>query len=325
VAYIRNSEGEDEWDCEYFSANLASLLPSKDVMEQRTRQLLQSLSEYVTTAEPREQYYGPVLFEAQAASEIVQHGIGPKLASIPGDNKNPTGTLLSSLNMRVLPEFISVSDDPTLTEFRGKPLSGHSSIDSDGMNAARVQLVDHGFLRAFLCGREPVYKGQHSNGHNLAQYVQSTTLVLEAAPDHAFPMDTLRAKLIEMAKKRGLKEAIIVRRISPSVSLDLGGTALEARNDTVAQSHLTGMYAVNVETGKETRIRGLTLNHFGRPQMDNIVAAGDDAQALTTINWTSNVRSVITPSLLMDNVELEEVQAAPLAPYPLTDPLAKAD
>lgn len=319
VAYVRGADGIDDWDAEYFAADKASQLPEKSSLEKRTREILQALSDYAN-ADQRDHYYGPVLFEQQAASELVEHGLGPMLCAIPGDNLQPTSGLLQSLNMRILPDFLSITDDPHLKEYRGVPVAGHSSIDSEGMNTQKVQLVDHGFLKGLLSGRTPVYSGEHSNGHNLAEFVQTTTLVVEADPEHCLSPSAMRQKLIELARKRGLKEAIIVRRITPAVGLILGGGGINARSDSIVGANLSGMYAVDVETGKETRIRGLNIREFGRPQMDSIVAAGDDSRANMTVNWTGNVRSLITPSLLMDNVELQERAVSPLSPYPLTNP-----
>ncbi len=188
------------------------------------------------------------------------------------------------------------------------------------MATQRVQLIDHGFLKGLLSGRSPIYPGEHSNGHSLAETVQTTTLVVEADPAHSMPMSALRQQLIELAKKRGLKEAIVIKRITPAVGLQLNGQSLDARADSIDGNHLSGLYVLDVDTGKETRIRGLTIADFGRPQMDSIVAAGDDAQAHATPNWTGNLRTVITPSLLIDNVELQEKPFTPLSPYPLEDP-----
>jgi TldD protein len=319
VAYVRGADGVDEWDDDYFAVGKGSPLPPQSVLEKRTRQMLQDLSDYAG-AERREYYYGPILFENQASCELIEHGLAPLLCAIPGDNIKQSSTLLQSLNMRVLPEFISITDDPDIAEFRGQPLAIHTGIDADGINSQKVQLIDHGFLRGFLSGRTPIYPGQHSNGHNLAGYIQASTLIVEADPEHSLPMTAMRQKLLELARKRGLKEAIIVRRITPLVGLTLNGTPINPREDSISGHHLVCLYAVDVETGKETRIRGLTIKDFGRPQMDSIIAAGDDSQPITTANWTGNIRTLITPSLLVDNIELEELASTPLSVYPLANP-----
>jgi TldD protein len=313
-AYSRTADGVDNWDTDCVSANCAEDLPDQQALEKQVRRFAENLVA-AHDAERRDYYYGPVLFEGQSACELVGHGIAPLLCADPGDRLHPAKTLVRSLNMRIAPQFLSISDDPALKVYQGQTITGHSIIDSDGIPVEKTQLVDHGFLRNLLAGRTPVFPGQHSNGHNLGDEPTPTTLVVQA--DKTSSPSALTEKLVQLAKDRGLKEAIIVERIVPQTSLTLNGSPKKVRNDSMADSRLLVAYAVDVSTGRKTRIRGLSISNFGRASMENILAAGDDSQAYFTVNWRGYERSVITPSLLVNNLELDEDTALALSPHPV--------
>jgi hypothetical protein len=318
VAYARTPDGQDTWDVDYFSADLEKYLPQESELETRIRRLAENLTAE-RLSERLDYYYGPVLFDSQATAEIVQHCIAPLLCAIPGDQLQPgSKTLLQSFNTRVLPEFIGIIDNPHLDSFAGKPVAGHASIDSDGLPTQKVTLIDHGFLRNFLSGRSPVYQGEHSNGHNISNDITQTTLILEASK--TVTRQALKAKLLEIAKARGMKEALEVRRIVPDIALVLQGGQIDARSDRINSNRLAEIYLINVETGKEKRVRGLKLVNFDRARMDGVLSAGDDQTPQTTSSWHGYVRTIICPSLLVDHVELEEDVAESLTSYPVTNP-----
>jgi len=78
-------------------------------------------------------------------------------------------TFAKKVDEKILPEFLSVIDDPTLRSLSGKELSGYYRYDDEGMPAARVEVVKDGILKNFLMGRMPVKNFGNSNGHGRAQ------------------------------------------------------------------------------------------------------------------------------------------------------------
>src|ERR1700732_332030 len=71
----------------------------------------------------------------------------------------------SSYKTRVLPDFLSVVSDPTLSAYCGEPLLGHYENDDEGVPAQRVSVIDKGNLVNYLIGREPIRDFPASNGH----------------------------------------------------------------------------------------------------------------------------------------------------------------
>ena len=69
------------------------------------------------------------------------------------------------LDSKVVPEWLSLIDDPTQQKFEGAALAGQYRVDDEGVPVERLVLVDKGVLKGFLLSREPVRKFNGSNGH----------------------------------------------------------------------------------------------------------------------------------------------------------------
>lgn len=317
TAFARCPDGEDIWDCEYIRVVNENDVPPQEELEARARALADKLVQY-QKAERKNYYFGPILFEDQAAVELVEHGIAPKLVATPGDNIHPSGTLIRCVNTRILPKFINISDDPMCTIYGGTPIPGPYLYDDEGTPCKKVTLVEKGFLKELLSSRTPVLPGQKSNGHNFNDAVAPTTLIVNC--DKTVPLSSMKAQLLKLAKEHGLKEAVIARRIVPATARVMHGDMDTARNDSIDGCQPLALYSVDVATGKETPIRGLRFHGFGLGTMQNIIAAGNDAKAYNTVNWSGYVRSIVTPSFLVDHMEMEEDGRDTLSPYPLENP-----
>ena len=62
-------------------------------------------------------------------------------------------TFTKKVNEKIMPEFLSVTDDPTLRTLAGTELSGFYRYDDEGIPASRVEVVKDGMLKNFLMGR----------------------------------------------------------------------------------------------------------------------------------------------------------------------------
>src|SRR6184192_4209044 len=128
-----------------------------------------------------EEYRGPVLFSADAADDIVasligQNVVGRKPAL--GRPNRTTGAFATSYKARVLPNFLSVVDDPTLKDFQGKS----------------------------LIGRQPLRDFPASNGHGRAAAGMAAGpnlgVLLLKSTEAQSPGD-LKKKVIDMVKEQG--------------------------------------------------------------------------------------------------------------------------
>src|ERR1700751_3271848 len=114
------------------------------------------------------------------------------------------GEFASSYKSRVLPNPISVIDDPTLKVFDGKTLIGSYEIDDEGVRAEKVSVIENGELVNYLVGREPIRDFPESNGHGRAAPAQGPTPNmgnLIGSCQQALSPDDIKKKLIEICRQ----------------------------------------------------------------------------------------------------------------------------
>ena len=143
-------------------------LPTKEEVLSRTRQLLATLKQLREAPVSEEEYRGPVLFSADAASGVMSELVGPNVLGrrpMLGQNARTIGDWANNYKSRVLPDFLSVVDDPTIASFEGHNLLGGYVVDDEGVKASRVSVIEKGQLVNYLLGREPIRDFPSSNGH----------------------------------------------------------------------------------------------------------------------------------------------------------------
>jgi predicted Zn-dependent protease len=252
-----------------------------------------------------EEYHGPLLMSADAATDTLHSLLAVAItATRPalGTEARTNGALASSYHARVLPDFMNVVDDPSLTTFSGKGLLGAYSVDDEGVPAQAVKLVDAGRLENYLIGREPVRDFPQSNGHGRAGITGAARPmigVLKITAENGLSDDELNQKLLDMAKDRGLPSVYYVQT--------LGG---------VGRPRL--LYRVT-PGGKRELVRGAVLADIDdRALRSSIEAAGKDL-------WIANSFgdppvTVLAPALLFDDATVrranEKNEKLPFYPPP---------
>ena len=150
-------------------------------------------------------FNGPAILSGRASAVFFHEVLGHRLEGQRqrGDEEGQTFTKL--LGKQILPPFISVADDPTLTSFEGTSLSGHYSYDDEGQqargrhggpqqrqehpedNGRRRGSVHDGRLLQLL-GQLAHERGQHPHcggqGEDQIRDHQRGQLVVEAQPPH---------------------------------------------------------------------------------------------------------------------------------------------
>lgn len=103
-----------------------------------------------------EEYHGAVLLAGNASAcafdDLFARAVEARPPAL-GSTARTTGAYNSSYQTRVLPDFLTVVDDPTLTAFAGKELTGTYSVDDEGVPAQKVSQVQDGKLVSYLLGR----------------------------------------------------------------------------------------------------------------------------------------------------------------------------
>ena len=146
-------------------------LPTREEFLKTTTRILETLKLLRDAPVVDEEYRGPVLFSNDAAATVVTELVEPNvLGRKPqlGENARTTGKWSSSYKSRVLPDFVNVFDDPTISTISGQPLFGNYTLDDEGVKAQRVSLIEKGQLVSYLIGRQPIRDFPASNGHGRA-------------------------------------------------------------------------------------------------------------------------------------------------------------
>jgi predicted Zn-dependent protease len=251
-----------------------------------------------------EDYHGPVLFSGDAAADVFTRLFVPNIeADRPemGTSARTTGAYSSSYKSRVLPDMLSVTDDPLQTKFNGKGLLGAYAVDDEGVPAQSVDIVEHGKLENFLIGREPVKDFATSNGHGRAAPAQaphSRSGVVLIKTDQPLSKDELNKRLLAMAKEQG-KDVYAVET--------LGGELLPRL-----------LYRVKAD-GSRQLVRGAVFDELdNRSLRSGIVAVGNDPYVSNSLGVVP--QTIIAPSMLFDDVGVKratlEQQKLPYYPPP---------
>jgi predicted Zn-dependent protease len=276
------------------SAATAEEMGSADHFHAGALHALTGLDELCKAPVVSEEYHGPVLLAGNASArsfdDLFAHAVEARAPAL-GSTARTTGAYNSSYQTRVLPDFLTVVDDPTLTAFSGKELTGAYSVDDEGVPAQKVTLVQDGKLVSYLLGREPIRDFPESNGHGRAEAGQAPTPrigVLEVEAANPVSEDDLVKKLIAMGKDQGLPNVYMVAT--------LGGPA-QPRT----------MYRIKVADGIREVVRGGQLGDFNLHSFrSGIVSAGNQPYVY---NISGDVpQTVIAPPLLFDDLTVKQAQ-----------------
>src|SRR5271170_742321 len=268
-------------------ATTAKELESASAFRKRTIEDLKSFEELrnapVVSADD---YHGPVLFSGDASADVLNRLFVPNIeADRPemGTTARTTGAYSSSYKSRVLPDMLSVTDDPLEKKFDGKALLGAYAIDDEGVPAQSVDIVVHGKLENFLIGREPIKDFATSNGYGRAAPAQpphprSGVVLIKA--DQPISKDELNKRLLAMAKEQG-KDVYAVET--------LGGELLPRL-----------LYRVKPD-GTRQLVRGAVFDELdNRSLRSGIVAVGNDPYVSNSLGVIP--QTIIAPSMLFDDI-----------------------
>jgi hypothetical protein len=280
-------------------------LPSATEFVGRAAKLAGTLKDLRQAPVVDEEYRGPVLFSADASASVFADLVGENILGRKpelGKNERTTGAFASSYKSRVLPDFLSVVDDPTLSSYRGQSLLGHYDIDDEGVPAQRVDVIEKGNLVNYVIGRSPIRDFPASNGHGRARVPSyppgpslSNLIVSSTLP---VSQPELKKKLIDLCQQRDLPYCYYVETFGPKLTPRL-------------------LYKVWTKDGHQELVRGASFGDLDtRALRSDLIAAGDDVYV---DDRPLNVpHSIAAPSILFDELEVKRanVNKETLPEYP---------
>ena len=341
-AVTQADDGTELSDVATADARLWEGLPKTEEFVREVETMIDHLAERRRAAN-LERYTGPVLFEGQAAAELVAQVLAPRLLAIRVPvPENPMmenmlqqlrNPFLDKIGARVLARSLSVVDDPAATDEDGKPLLGSYVVDDDSVPARRTSLVENGILKTLLSTRVPVADLPNSTGSRRGGAPGPSNLFV--IPKGGLSDDELRAELLALVAERGAEHGVIVRRVgSPRLQIaDASLLMMMQGGLNPGVRPLVLAYKVFPD-GREELIRKAILPDFDEGQFKDIVAVSERRTRHVTLvtgglaAGGDALTTIETPAFVFEDVTVrrptEAVPKPPVATHPLgVRPVAK--
>jgi predicted Zn-dependent protease len=305
-ATARAPDGQLLEDGRDFYGRSEADLPSEAALRTAVSELAAELKA-LQAAPVIDPYTGPAILEPEAAGVLFHEAVGHRLEGERLDDDKEGQTFKGQVGRAVLPTFLSVSDDPTLTAAAGAKLNGHYAFDDQGVPAQRVALIRDGLLESYLLSRKPVKPFTRSNGHGRAQggrtpAARMATLLVESRK--AVPREELKRQLLAEVRRQGRPYGLVIRDISG------GNTNTASYGYQAFKGTPRLVYRVDTTTGKEELVRGVELVGTPLASVNRILATDDAPRVFNGFCGAESGYvpvSTVAPALLVQEIELQRV------------------
>ncbi len=247
---------------------------------------------------------GPVILEGRASAVFFHEVFGHRIEG--HRQKNPLfgKTFTEKVGKTIMPSWLSVYDDPTISKLNGVFLNGFFHYDDEGVRAQRVSLVDKGVLKGFVMGRSPIDGIAHSNGHGRAEaglppVSRQGNLVVESS--RSVTKEELYKRLVDEVNAQGKEFGMVFTDISGGYT---NTSTLQPQFFKVQPIMAYRIYA----DGRKELVRGVDISGGPLSVLENLQAA---ARPLETFNGMCGAESgwvpvsASAPSLLVKTLEVE--------------------
>jgi len=306
-----------------FEAPEAAGLPAEEKVAAAAREMAAELKA-LREAPLVEPYTGPAILRGRAAAVFFHEVFGHREEGHRQKAEDEGQTFARKVGTAILPEFISVYDDPTVSRHGDTWLAGAYRFDDEGVPAQRASLVENGVLKGFLMSRSPIRGFPVSNGHgrrspgNDAVARQGNLFIVSGKQ---VPYERLRELLLEECRRQGKPHGLVFEDIAG------GFTGTQRWSPQAFKVIPLLVRRVYVDGRPDEIVRGVDIVGTPLSSLEGILATGDDP---AVFNGTCGAESgwvpvsAVSPSLLVGTMEVEkkvkEQDRPPLLPPPLFDP-----
>ncbi len=307
---------------EQYPAASVDNLPDGEVIIADAERLVKELEQLID-APVVEPYIGPAILLNKASGVFFHEIFGHRIEGHRQKSSQGGQTFTKKVDQQILPGFISVYDDPTLSQYNGVDLRGYYRFDDEGTAAQRVTVVENGILRNFLNSRSPIENFPVSNGHARRQYgydpvCRQGNLIVKSGKQ--VPFDELRLLLIEEIKKQEKPYGLIFSDISG------GFTMMQRRGPQAFKVKPLLVYRVYPDDRPDEVVRGVDIVGTPLTSFSKIIMTGDDDLSFNGMCGAESGMipvSAISPSILVSEIEVEKRQKGqekpPILPPPGQD------
>ncbi len=306
-----------------FSAAKEADLPSEKELEEAFAKVIQQVLA-LREAPLVEPYSGPAILMNRASAVFFHEIFGHRIEGHRQKDVEEGQTFTKKIGEKVLPEFISVHDNPTLPRWDKTDLRGYFKYDDEGVAAQDVTLVENGVLKTFLLSRSPVQNFPKSNGHG--RRAPGNKIVSRMANTMIYSTKTttfkkLREMLIAECKKQDKPYGLMFEDIT-------GGFTGTRRSGAQTFKVLpVVVYRVYADGREDELVRGVDIVGTPLTSFSKIIYTGDDPDVF---NGTCGAESGpvpvsgVSPSILVSEIEVEKRRREQDKPPILTPPIADA-
>lgn len=279
-------------------------LPSTEKLKAMAEKVRDDLSD-LRNAPLAEPYEGPAIFHGKAAAVFFHEVFGHRMEGHRQKLRRFDQTFTKRIGRQVMPSFLSIYDDPRLTEINGNFLNGHYLVDDEAVKAERVDLVKDGVLKGFLMSRIPIKGHPQSNGHGrrssgMMAVARQGNLVVDS--DRVVDYEDLRKLLLAQVKQQNKPYGLLFREVSG------GLTFIHRQMPQTFMIHPVMVYKVYPDGRPDELVRGVDLVGTPLLALTQIKAAANDFEVFNGIcgaesGWVPV--SATAPSLLLEKVETQ--------------------
>ncbi|MBN2383871.1 peptidase U62 [bacterium] len=288
-----------------FDCHTLEGLPSDEVLMAGLEDIVKDL-ETLRTAPLVEPYTGPAILMNRASGVFFHEIFGHRIEGHRQKSTKEGQTFTRKVGESILPDFISVYDDPTLKEWKNIDLNGYYRFDDEGMPAEKVLVVDKGILKNFLMSRSPIQGFNRSNGHGRREHglkVVSRQGNLIVHSEKTVPFERLRAMLIEECTRQNKPYGLIFD--------DLSGGFTVTERSYAQVFKVIPLLAKKVYTdGRPDEIvRGVDIVGTPLLSFSKILVTADDVDVFNGYCGAESGMvpvSAVSPSILVAEIEIEK-------------------
>ncbi|HEX3120988.1 MAG TPA: metallopeptidase TldD-related protein [Candidatus Acidoferrum sp.] len=265
----------------------------------------------------------PALLTGRAAAVFFHEVFGHRAEGHRQKDSSEGQTFAKKVDQQILPDFLTIIDDPTMPKLGKEDLLGFYEYDDEGVKAHRVLMVDHGVLKNFEMSRSPLVGFPHSNGHGRRQLGASPVsrqgnLIVESSK--TLTDAQLRAKLIELVKQQNKPYGLLIDDIA-------GGFTFTGRGQPQAfQVQPLVVYKVFADGRPDELVRGVDIVGTPLASLTKIVATGDKQEVFNGYCGAESGSvpvSAAAPAILTSELEVQKKETStdrpPILPSPAQD------
>ena len=318
-AETRADDGMELMRVETFQAESLDHLPAESEITAHVQKMASDLKA-LREAPLAEPFDGPALLSGRASGVFFHEVLGHRLEGHRQRGEQEGQTFTKKVGQPVLPEFLSVVDDPTQRKLNGMDLGGWYEFDDEGMPATRVEVIKDGILKDFLMSRMPIKNFANSNGHGRAQPGLMATGRqgnLLVSSSRTVKDSEMRQKLIDEVKKQNKPYGLYFEDIQ-------GGFTLTQRSMPQAFQVLPVLvWRVYADGRPDELVRGIDIVGTPLAALNRILLTGEKTEIFNGICGAESGQvpvAAAAPAMLFSEIEVQKrahsLNRPPILPAP---------